>query len=98
MIEHIPNGVTGEITACYVTGGKLVADEGSTPTYTASYYQESTDGGITAAGDESTPVTSWADAATQMNTVLSETSYEWVENSDKEDTDRPLVIEFQTTD
>ena len=98
MIEHIPNGVTGEITACYVTGGKLVADEGSTPTYTASYYQESTDGGITAAGDESTPVTSWADAATQMNTALLKTSYQWVDNEEDDADDRPLVIETQTTD
>lgn len=98
MIEYISPGIASEITACYVTGGKLVVDEGSAPTYNASYYQENADGGITAAGNESTTATSWADAATQMNTALSETSYQWVENPDKEDTDRPLVIKTQTTD
>ena len=87
------------ITACYVTGGKLVnMVVNGTPTYTASYYQESADGGITAAGDGSTTVDTWTEAATQMNAELSETSYQWVENSDKEDTDRPLVIKTQTTD
>ncbi len=87
------------ITACYVTGGKLVDEEiGGTPTYTASYYQESADGSITAAGNESTPVTDWGEAATQMNTALSGKNYEWVENPDKEDTDRPLVIQYKTTD
>ena len=98
MIERISVGGASEITACYVTGGKLVVDEGSTPTYTDSYYQESADGGITAAGDGSTTVDTWTEAATQMNAELSETSYQWVENSDKEDTDRPLVIKTQTTD
>lgn len=98
MIEYTSAGGASKITACYVTGGKLVVDEGSTPTYTASYYQESADGGITAAGDGSTTVDTWTEAATQMNAELSETSYQWVENSDKEDTDRPLVIKTQTTD
>ena len=86
------------IKACYVTGGKLVGRENATPTYTASYYQENADGGITAAG-ESTTVTSWPDAATQMNAALESENadYQWVENPDKEDTDRPLVIKTQTT-
>ena len=84
------------ITACYVTGGKFVDSEISdTPTYNASYYLNNDV--ITSAEDEST-VDTWADAAEKMNAALSETSYQWVENSDKEDTDRPLVIETQTTD
>lgn len=89
------------ITACYVTGGKLVDRvSGGTPTYTASYYQENADGGITAAGNESTTVTDWSDAATQMNTALESenASYEWVANEGDDKDTRPLVIEIQTTD
>lgn len=86
------------ITACYVTGGKLVYREISgTPTYTASYYQESADGGITAAGNSSA-VTSWAEAAEQMNAQLSDKKYEWVVNTGSDADDRPLVIKPQTTD
>ena len=94
MIEYISTGEASEITACYVTGGKLVVDEGSTPTYTASYYQESADGIMDAEGNT---VADWNAAAEKMNEALENTSYQWVENSDKENTDRPLVIEFQTT-
>ena len=87
------------ITACYVIGGKLVDREISsgTATYTASYYQEST-GGITAAG-ESTTVTSWPDAATQMNAALESENagYQWVENEEADADDRPLVIQYKTT-
>ena len=86
------------ITACYVTGGKLVYREISgTPTYTASYYQESADGSITAAGNSSA-VTSWAEAAEQMNAQLSDKKYEWVVNTGSDADDRPLVIKPQTTD
>ena len=95
MIEYISTGEASEITACYVTGGKLVVDEGSAPTYIASYYQES-------AGDimdaEGNTVADWNAAAEKMNEALENTSYQWVENPDKEDTDRPLVIKTQTTD
>lgn len=95
MIEYTSAGGAGEITACYVTGGKLVDDEGGTPTYTTSYYQESADGGITAMGGSD--VTSWPDAATQMNAALENTGYEWVENEEADADDRPLVIKTQTT-
>ena len=96
MIEYISTGEASEITACYVTGGKLVVDEGSTPTYTASYYQESADGIMDAEGNT---VADWNAAATQMNAELPEgTTYEWVENKEDDATERPLVIEFQTTD
>ena len=94
MIEYTSAGGASKITACYVTGGKLVADEGSTPTYIASYYQES-------AGDimdaEGNTVADWNAAAEKMNEALENTSYQWVENPDKEDTNRPLVIKTQTT-
>lgn len=86
------------ITACYVTGGKLVDRvSGGTPTYTASYYQESADGSITAESNSST-VTSWAEAAEQMNAQLSDKKYEWVVNTGSDADDRPLVIKPQTTD
>ena len=84
------------ITACYVTGGKLVNVVNGTTTYNASYYQN--DGDITS-GDGSTTATSWAEAATQMNAELPEgTTYEWVENKEDDKAERPLVIKTQTTD
>ena len=96
--ESTMNGEPCSITACYVTGGELVGSVvENEPTYTASYYQESADGSITAAGNSSA-VTSWSEAAEKMNTALSETSYQWVENEEADAADRPLVIETQTTD
>lgn len=83
------------ITACYVTGGKLVNVVNGTTTYNASYYQN---GGDITSGNESTTATSWAEAATQMNAALSETSYQWVENEEDDKAERPLVIKTQTTD
>ena len=84
------------ITACYVTGGKLVnMVVNGTTTYNASYYQN---GGDITSGNESTTATSWAEAATQMNAALSETSYQWVENEEDDKAERPLVIKTQTTD
>ena len=84
------------ITACYVTGGKLVGSVvKNTPTYNASYYQN---GGDITSGDGSTTATSWTEAATQMNTALSKTSYQWVENEEDDKAERPLVIKTQTTD
>ena len=93
--ESTMSGNPCSITACYVTGGELVGRVVEyEPTYKASYYLNNDV--ITSAEDESTE-TSWADAADKMNTALSETSYQWVENPDKEDTDRPLVIQYKTT-
>ncbi|HIY89300.1 MAG TPA: fimbrillin family protein [Candidatus Bacteroides pullicola] len=95
MIEYISPGIASEITACYVTGGKLVVDESSTPTYTASYYQESAGGIMDAEGNT---VADWNAAAEKMNEALENTSYQWVENEEDDKADRPLVIEIQTTD
>ena len=81
------------ITACYVTGGKLVNVVNGTTTYNASYYQN---GGDITSGNESTTATSWAEAATQMNTALSETSYKWIENTGSDKDDRPLIINPET--
>ena len=84
-------------TACYVIGGGLARiNETSGPTVTASYYLNND--AITSAADGST-VDSWSEAMTAMNQALSDNSYEyqWVENPDKEDTERPLVIKTQTT-
>ena len=94
MIYRVSFGSVS-ITACYVTGGKLVGGGNGTPTYNASYYQNG--GDITSAEDESTE-TSWSAAAEKMNTELSGTAYQWVENEGTDATERPLVIKPQTTE
>ena len=98
--ESTMNGEPCSITACYVTGGELVGSVvENEPTYTASYYQESADGSITAESNSST-VTSWAEAAEQMNAALESenASYEWVENEEDDAANRPLVIQHKTTE
>lgn len=94
MIKDASYG-TVSITACYVTGGKLVDRVIGTTTYNASYYQN---GGDITLGDGSTTVNSWSEAAEQMNAQLSDKKYEWVVNTGSDADERPLVIKPQTTD
>ena len=83
------------ITACYVTEGELVGSvEKNAPTYTASYYLNN--GDITGVGN-SQAVTTWAEAAQNMNSSLSDETYQWVVNENTDDDPRPLVIKPKTT-
>lgn len=94
-----------EITACYVFGSEAlgsfdeayVENQLNNACYN-SYYQETAGGSITEMGDNTPAVSSWSEAAQNMNSSLSSKNYEWIVNTVTDDDPRPLIIQHKTTE